>query len=1003
MESKENESRFSTLIAMGYAQRIRVTIDRIKNEAIAAPEARRLINALLAEAESPEKIINGFDTVDNDLAEVAAGTPKKNAFADLVSNWKGLSQAQSKDTKSVVDSHSIGSPEVQKTPRPAQPAPSTQTEPKLAPKAELAQLSPLSPPKSDAETGQKQPKLDNNTDDLADEAITPAQIHALRELYEEPGKLSNAAEKGDEDAAYKATLLAYAIALGAGFEFVRDQIKAIAEKGSAADMLAEIKSLQTEYPEILKKLNENEKAKAILVDGMATEFVNGIKGSKTKTLIEFSAAAALVHALFPKKKLDQIGNEFNDRADAVVKDTNAQVLQDFANVLSNVDEGADDSDVKHFLKRATEKISVLSLQTNQHVILASLIHTQMARGYAQHLIKQNLSYLEKFPVEEFYRAEDRVEWRDWPTRWTEAGGKFYEGAGDYPEGRMIAPVNGQIWYDISAFGTPFAPFDYNSGMDTKPVSREEAIRIGAWSVDTWKGDISEPKEIGFNDTLKFSSQGLQKSILDELLDNLGDYFSDEDGTIKLNNSDPDHAGRPGHVGGSTSKNIQEYKFASFQAAVEHFKTIPTEKRIITSGTGRVTNEATIRAGAPPQPPVGTKAASKWFYKYFIFKNGMSIDDEKQAILYSPANTNIEKSLLKDKINSIGREENYEKRTQLANTLGFKKRDELETNEDFKNRLQSEKQNPSSPFSELNPNQTHTLDYEGKAYTLPETSLDTWMHSSRQVPVWESVASKMAGEDVLERNADYYEKITPGRPTRYTKHWLDLPDRDELQSEAIKPYEPEYRNLLKENEEANKAVWDYKPEKYIYNDPEKKRLQDKEKEISEKLDDLSKRVRGRENVLQALRYSSPSDEKGILGIKNEAKTSLKKDKAIYRGITLEPKQKFDIDAGIAKYGFYDLPIRRVSSWTEKEGLAKTFARHGEGRKDYSKKPCGIVIKHTATKNNVWMHPDQPTYKNLIDEKRNEGQNFNSGGVDQKEVVIEHPGKYFRLTKDNFYGI
>jgi hypothetical protein len=36
---------------------------------------------------------------------------------------------------------------------------------------------------------------------------------------------------------------------------------------------------------------------------------------------------------------------------------------------------------------------------------------------------------------------------------------------------MLAPINGRIWKDISAFGNPYPPFDFNSGMSVRRIAR----------------------------------------------------------------------------------------------------------------------------------------------------------------------------------------------------------------------------------------------------------------------------------------------------------------------------------------------------------------------------------------------------------------------------------------------------------------------------------------------------------------------------------------------------
>ena len=43
---------------------------------------------------------------------------------------------------------------------------------------------------------------------------------------------------------------------------------------------------------------------------------------------------------------------------------------------------------------------------------------------------------------------------------------------------MIALKTDPIWTKISRFGHPWPPFDFNSGMGVRDVSRADAIRLG---------------------------------------------------------------------------------------------------------------------------------------------------------------------------------------------------------------------------------------------------------------------------------------------------------------------------------------------------------------------------------------------------------------------------------------------------------------------------------------------------------------------------------------------
>lgn len=91
---------------------------------------------------------------------------------------------------------------------------------------------------------------------------------------------------------------------------------------------------------------------------------------------------------------------------------------------------------------------------------------------AEHNAAQDPLVLDMWPCQELYRAVDSVKKRNWRERWRAAGGRLYGG-------RMIARKDDPIWVRLSRFGTPFPPFDYNSGMDVRDVDRQDAESLGA--------------------------------------------------------------------------------------------------------------------------------------------------------------------------------------------------------------------------------------------------------------------------------------------------------------------------------------------------------------------------------------------------------------------------------------------------------------------------------------------------------------------------------------------
>ncbi|MCW5557738.1 MAG: hypothetical protein KIT22_07895 [Verrucomicrobiae bacterium] len=108
-------------------------------------------------------------------------------------------------------------------------------------------------------------------------------------------------------------------------------------------------------------------------------------------------------------------------------------------------------------------------------------NVRMAQGYGYFAQGNTPEALELYPCWELFRAEDRVMPRDWESRWYEAA----EAVGDTDaarslreQGRMVARKDSPIWESLSAFGQPYPPFDFNSGMDVQDVDRDTAVELG---------------------------------------------------------------------------------------------------------------------------------------------------------------------------------------------------------------------------------------------------------------------------------------------------------------------------------------------------------------------------------------------------------------------------------------------------------------------------------------------------------------------------------------------
>jgi len=154
--------------------------------------------------------------------------------------------------------------------------------------------------------------------------------------------------------------------------------------------------------------------------------------------------------------------------------------------------------------------TIKDLRTDARLNLIARMNADSVRAYGQYMQGQEPAALDAFPAQELFRLEVRAEPRDWISIWRGAGGRIVGG------GRMVALLNDPIWERISRFGTPYPPYDFNSGMWTRPVSREEAEEFGliapAEPVQSERRDLNQGVQAG----IKSMPQPIQQSLLDSM-------------------------------------------------------------------------------------------------------------------------------------------------------------------------------------------------------------------------------------------------------------------------------------------------------------------------------------------------------------------------------------------------------------------------------------------------------------------------------------------------------
>lgn len=223
----------------------------------------------------------------------------------------------------------------------------------------------------------------------------------------------------------------------------------------------------------------------------------------TRALSKLASAKKLQTNL-SSEDLSKIRAGIRQRAIFSARVQNAEVLDRIKKVVTETTNGTITREqamgrLKAFLKRKGyvpepgDKGTIKDLTSDQRLKLIVETNQKMAEGHGRWANAQVALSIN--PYWELYRKETRVEPRNWALRWLEAGGRF-------EQGRMIAPVNDPIWTAISAFGLPYPPFDFNSGMSTKvptgiklPKVKQKRIKVDDFNEDLEHGLMVDDPDI----------------------------------------------------------------------------------------------------------------------------------------------------------------------------------------------------------------------------------------------------------------------------------------------------------------------------------------------------------------------------------------------------------------------------------------------------------------------------------------------------------------------------
>ena len=119
---------------------------------------------------------------------------------------------------------------------------------------------------------------------------------------------------------------------------------------------------------------------------------------------------------------------------------------------------------------------IRNLMSERRLDLIVKTNVEQARGWAQYMEGTSPGALLAYPAQRLVRVRQRKMPRDWTARWKEAGDSVgWLGA---CRDEFVALKLSPIWTALSRFGTPYPPFDFNSGMGVEDVGRRKARELG---------------------------------------------------------------------------------------------------------------------------------------------------------------------------------------------------------------------------------------------------------------------------------------------------------------------------------------------------------------------------------------------------------------------------------------------------------------------------------------------------------------------------------------------
>jgi len=221
----------------------------------------------------------------------------------------------------------------------------------------------------------------------------------------------------------------------------------------------------------------------------------------------------------------------NERAFFMASVDRAEVLDSFHDKVASMAAGElslqqarkllrEDLDKLDYKPLPGQEGTIKDLTSSPRMKVSLETNLLQVNGFARWARQQDA--LGGFPAQRFVRQRMSLKPREnWPERFAAAVGSTTADGANVEA--MCALVNHPCWVALSVFGSPYAPFDYNSGMGLEPMDRDEAESLGLMpgeDADPDHEEMMEPQDRGLNETLEASPEIRSQVIRAALADSL---------------------------------------------------------------------------------------------------------------------------------------------------------------------------------------------------------------------------------------------------------------------------------------------------------------------------------------------------------------------------------------------------------------------------------------------------------------------------------------------------